>query len=285
MASPQVENGYVAIATELFEALTRTRIPGEARQVFDTILRKTYGWKKKEEIISIKHFTEVTGLSAVHVCQSVKKLKAMNMIVVTEKGNKRCEYGINKDFETWKLLPKKVTSIEPPKDSTLSELLPKKVILPKKVTTVTEKGNKYEEKSIDIYKKIKKKKILQTFLSDSIEIGLSEFFVGLLDQRQYPWNKKGKPDLQAWAIEFDKIIRIDGRPPDKIRQVLKWCQSDLFWQDNILSPIKLRKQWAQLELKMRKATNSQPLSSESLNTCKSCGKYYPSALSKCPQCK
>ena len=29
----------------------------------------------------------------------------------------------------------------------------------------------------------------------------------------------------------------------------------------------------------------QPLSSESLNTCKSCGKYYPSTLSKCPQCK
>jgi len=30
--------------------------------------------------------------------------------------------------------------------------------------------------------------------------------------------------------------------------------------------------------------DSQPLSSESLNTCKSCGKYYPSTLSKCPQC-
>lgn len=92
----------------------------------------------------------------------------------------------------------------------------------------------------------------KTFAPDSEEIRLSEFFINLLDQRQYPWLKNGKPNIQVWARDFDKIIRIDGRLPEMIRRLLVWCQADSFWQDNILSPSKLRKQWAQLELKMRK---------------------------------
>ena len=44
MASPQTENGYVKIATELHDALCKTRISGEARQMLDVIIRKTYGY-------------------------------------------------------------------------------------------------------------------------------------------------------------------------------------------------------------------------------------------------
>lgn len=96
-----------------------------------------------------------------------------------------------------------------------------------------------------------KEKKKRTFLSDSIEVRLAEFFVGLLDVREYPWSKKGKPNLQNWAIELDKIIRLDGREPEKIKELLEWVQQDEFWQNNVLSPRKLRKQWGQLEMKMR----------------------------------
>ena len=56
MASPQLKDGYVAIANEIMDALAHIRIPGEARQVLDVILRKTYGWKKKEDEISLSQF-------------------------------------------------------------------------------------------------------------------------------------------------------------------------------------------------------------------------------------
>jgi len=52
MANPQIENGYTRIANETMDALAKIRIPGQARQVLDFILRKTYGWNKKTDMIS-----------------------------------------------------------------------------------------------------------------------------------------------------------------------------------------------------------------------------------------
>ena len=42
------------------------------------------------------------------------------------------------------------------------------------------------------------------------------------------------------------MIRIDKRTPDKIREVIDWCQADDFWCKNILSTNKLRKQYDKL---------------------------------------
>ena len=126
MASPQIENGHTDIANELLEALCRIRIPGEARQVLDTIIRKTYGWHKKEDVISLSQFVRATGMNKPHIVESLSKLLRMNIITekgkaVTEKGDEIGRiYGPNKDYETWRPLPKKVT-------------------LPKKIKTLTEK--------------------------------------------------------------------------------------------------------------------------------------------------
>jgi hypothetical protein len=51
---------------------------------------------------------------------------------------------------------------------------------------------------------------------------------------------------------MDKILRLDKRTPEHLADVIDWCQHDDFWQDNILSPFKLRKQLDKLELKMSK---------------------------------
>lgn len=106
MADVQIENGYIKIANELFEAFARIRIAGEARQVLDVILRKTYGYGKKEDRISLSQFCLATYMSKTRVCQALIKLYRMNLI--TKKGNDLgSTYGFNKDFDTWKPLPKK----------------------------------------------------------------------------------------------------------------------------------------------------------------------------------
>lgn len=121
MASPQLENGHVKIATELFEALCLLRIPGEARQVFDFILRKTYGFNKKTDCIALSQFVIGTGLKKQTVIRALSKLKQMNLI--TQKDNDIAnEYVIVKDYSKWVPLPKKIT-------------------LSKKITSVTQKDN------------------------------------------------------------------------------------------------------------------------------------------------
>jgi len=82
--SPQIENGYTQIANELMDAIIQIRIPGEARQCLDFIIRKTYGWHKKSDAISLSQFVSATGLSKVHVCRMLNKLVVMNLI--TKKG-------------------------------------------------------------------------------------------------------------------------------------------------------------------------------------------------------
>ena len=75
------------------------------------------------------------------------------------------------------------------------------------------------------------------FSSDSVEYGLAEFLFNQIRLRKDDYKK---PNLQTWAKHIDYLIRLDKRDPDRIKEVIEWCQRDEFWQDNILSTIKLR---------------------------------------------
>lgn len=112
MANPQVENGHIKIANEVWDAFVATRIPGEARQVFDFIIRKTWGFNKKLDFISLGQISRATHISRSHIVRAIDILTEMNLIKrsVPENGNSSItKYGPNKDFETWKVLPKKGT--------------------------------------------------------------------------------------------------------------------------------------------------------------------------------
>jgi phage replication O-like protein O len=74
LADVQLEKGYFRVANGFWEAICRLRIPGEARQVFDFILRQTWGWKKREDRISLSQFVLGTGLSKKTVIKARKKL-------------------------------------------------------------------------------------------------------------------------------------------------------------------------------------------------------------------
>lgn len=57
-----------------------------------------------------------------------------------------------------------------------------------------------------------------------------------------------EPNLEKWAEEMDKILRIDKRDRKALEFLIKWSQQDSFWSTNILSPIKLRKHFEKLFL-------------------------------------
>ena len=63
-------------------------------------------------------------------------------------------------------------------------------------------------------------------------------------------NKK-EPNFRKWAEDFDRLLRIDKRPLDEVKDIIAWCQRDPFWMTNILSPGKLRKKYDELWLKKK----------------------------------
>ena len=93
----------------------------------------------------------------------------------------------------------------------------------------------------------------RTFLVDSPEYQLSlHLFNGIRSND----SKAKEPDLQKWASEIDKLIRIDKRTPEEIAKVIEFSQSDSFWKSNILSTATLRKQFPKLFLKANNGSSS-----------------------------
>jgi len=99
-----------------------------------------------------------------------------------------------------------------------------------------------------INKNDKNDKNKKTFISDSTEYGLSELLFNEI-LKNNPNHKK--PNLQTWAKEIDRMIRLDKRTPADIREMIIWVQGDSFWKCNILSAAKLREKFDQLWVKMK----------------------------------
>lgn len=79
--------------------------------------------------------------------------------------------------------------------------------------------------------------------------------IGLADELRhkilanYPNNATAKKDscVDKWAIDIDKMIRLDKREPEQIRKAIIWAMNDSFWQRNIWSGRALREHYDRLE--------------------------------------
>jgi phage replication O-like protein O len=227
MASPQVENGYTRIANEIMEALARIRIPGEARQVLDVIVRQTYGFNKKVDTISLGQFCLKTGMKKPNCVRAINKALSMNLVIKKDNGSIPL-YSINKNFDAWKPLSKKI-------------------MLSKKITSVIKKDNNRYQKRYP-----QKKKETPTKEIPSQVFDLSRFLADFILKNNPKHTRLSEGKYQAtvmmWAADLDKLHRLDGQSIEDIRRVIEWCQSDPFWKKNILSGASLRKQWDRLFL-------------------------------------
>lgn len=149
MNTPQLENGFIRIANEIYEAILLHDLTGYQLKVLMAIVRKTYGYRKKQDVIALSQLTDLTGIAKPHVSRAIHQLKDMN--IVTTGGNG--EIGINKDYKTWKPLPRvvmpvtdSVTTVTTGGNEPLPRVAPQKIIkdnITKDITTnvVTGFGN------------------------------------------------------------------------------------------------------------------------------------------------
>lgn len=140
MASPQKEDGFTPIANEIMDALCRTRIPGEERQVLDSILRKTYGWGKCEDKISLGTIAEMTGMKRSNVARALKSLLSKKIALVIKSDSTGINLlKFNKNYEGWVL-----SEVIPRNRRVLSEVIPK--VLSKPIAKVLSKVIPTKEK-------------------------------------------------------------------------------------------------------------------------------------------
>lgn len=106
MASPQTENGFTKLANELIEHLSSVQMSGSEWQYVMCIIRKTYGYQKKEDWITNSQVVEMTSLKKERVSEAKSRLLARK--IVTENRNK---ISLQKDWEQWVELRKSVSVV------------------------------------------------------------------------------------------------------------------------------------------------------------------------------
>lgn len=269
MASPQTENGHIDIANELMEAFCKIRIPGEAHQVLNVIFRKTYGWHKTWDAIPLSQFVDMTGIKKPNVVRSLKILFDMNIIVIekdniietnnttlSKKITTITKYCIQKNYELWKPLSKKITVIKTTQKP-LSKMIHSKETISKEQislsvpagTDVTPKPEKLEEPPFPPPPEEKKKPFTENDLT------LAKLLSDRIRENFPNLKEKSQAQIEKWADDIRLMRTADKNTHEEIRELIEFSQQDSFWKMNILSGSTLRKQQDKLIVKI--ATNKE----------------------------
>ena len=67
-----------------------------------------------------------------------------------------------------------------------------------------------------------------------------------------------KPDMTRWADQIRKLRTLDDRQIEQIVAAFKWAHRHQWWQSRIISPEKLRNNWAQLSAQQAAERNRRP---------------------------
>lgn len=108
--SPQLENGYTRLANELLDALLCAGLTSRQWAVVMAIVRKTYGYNKKEDDIGLSQLAGMTGIAKPHVSLAVRELESRN-IITRKQGSYGHVIGVNKHIKSWVGVTKSVTPI------------------------------------------------------------------------------------------------------------------------------------------------------------------------------
>lgn len=227
MANPQRERGHTDIANEVMEALCKFRIPGELRQVVDVVIRKTWGWHKKEDWISNSQFVEMTGMRKGNVSRSLSKAITHCLVIKSDNG-----YRFNKNYNEW---------------------IPFDRIVIKKATKVIKSDNKLLSKVRDTKenKETIQKKVIATDAPASLSVPSESNGYALWNdkfQQRLGFRITKEPKKNENAVKY--IIRDHGK--DTLHQVLDylgWLKTTKkgrdrpYWFQYTSSFIKIRGNW------------------------------------------
>ncbi len=98
--APQLENGYTRIANELLDAIISFKFTARQFKVVFAVIRKTYGYNKRVDDISLSQISSLCELPRNHVCKEISALTKMK-VLLKEKGSFSNSIGLNKNYSEW----------------------------------------------------------------------------------------------------------------------------------------------------------------------------------------
>lgn len=93
----ETDNGYTRIANNLLEAILGSKLTQNQMLITLAVIRKTYGYNKKNDWVSNSQLAELTGLPATR-CSTIRN-ELINLNILNSRGR---EIGINKEITNWK---------------------------------------------------------------------------------------------------------------------------------------------------------------------------------------
>ncbi len=184
------KNGHIKINHDLFEKLLKISLSDYERRILGAIMRKTYGWHKTEDWISLKQLHEITEINIEHCAHTLKKLKKKN-IIIRELGITK----INNNFNEWGVL-KHAVHIQAVHEQAV----------PKSAITSAQIGNQPVPKQADTKYIITKDTIIKDInipRTKKQPVALSENILAYKDVFHYSF----KPAIRE---EIDKAIGMPG---------------------------------------------------------------------------
>ncbi|HIE9623380.1 TPA: replication protein [Klebsiella quasipneumoniae subsp. quasipneumoniae] len=254
-----LSNGYTRIANEIQKLKPRLRMSGREWQCLEAIIWLTYGWNKKQDRVTNTVISELTGLSDSHVSDAIKLLAARGIIFSHKHGVMKT-VGINTELSAWILDKPKTGKLFPKTGISFPE---SGKTFPETVDTQDYNKNNIKRSSSRNSEESRNKETLK-FLSrhpeavDGIYTPAGKSWGTADDLKAARWifdktltvnASLSEPNWVEWANTIRLMRMQDKRSHYEICELFKWANEDSFWQNNILSPTSLRKQWDQLTTK------------------------------------
>ncbi len=266
-----LSNGYTRIANEIQKLKPRLRMSGREWQCLEAVIWLTYGWNKKQDRVTNTVISELTGLSDSHVSDAIKLLAARGIIFSHKHGVMKT-VGINTELSAWVLDKPKTGKLFPKTGITFPE---SEKTFPETVDTQDYNKNNIKRSS---YRNSEESRDVKTqeFLSrhpeavDGIYTPAGKSWGTADDLKAARWifdkaltvnASLSEPNWVEWANTIRLMRLQDKRTHYEICELFKWANEDDFWQENILSPSKLRKQWDQLTTKRLRSPGPSKTSS------------------------
>lgn len=254
-----LSNGYTRIANEIQKLKPRLRMSGREWQCLEAVIWLTYGWNKKQDRVTNTVISELTGLSDSHVSDAIKLLAARGIIFSHKHGVMKT-VGINTELSAWILDKPKTGKLFPKTGISFPE---SGKTFPETVDTQDYNKNNIKRSSSRNSEESRNEETLK-FLSrhpeavDGIYTPAGKSWGTADDLKAARWifdktltvnASLSEPNWVEWANTIRLMRMQDKRNHYEICELFKWANEDSFWQNNILSPTSLRKQWDQLTTK------------------------------------
>lgn len=188
------------IINKILEKLAVMRLSTYEFNVIFAIIRKTYGWEKSEDWISLSQFEEITEIPIPHVSRTLKKL--LEKKITKRNGS---VWGMNKNTEEW-VLPEQVKKL--PKQVTSKPLTQTgKSDLPEQVTSITQTGKSDLPKQVNTKETITKETNTKDTMTKEI-VEKTSFSTPNDAEKDFKKNEPQKSKMKPVQVmrEFIKMV-------------------------------------------------------------------------------